>query len=68
MRHGRSSRRGISRQAQSRAIDSLRGMIKDYLEMEGATKQSAKEQVQDWKAAIIEIAERRRKKADGGTD
>lgn len=54
--------------AQSRAIDSLRGMIKDYLEMEGATKQSAKEQVQDWKAAIIEIAERRRKKADGGTD
>ena len=53
---------------ESRAIDSLRGMIKDYLEMEGATKQSAKEQVQDWKAAIIEIAERRRKKADGGTD
>lgn len=54
--------------AQSRAIDSLRGMIKDYIEIEGSSKQSAKEQAQDWKTAIIEIAKRRGKKADGGTD
>lgn len=54
--------------AQSRAIDSLRGMIKDYLELEGTSKQGAREQAQDWKTAIIEIAKRRRKKTDGGTD
>lgn len=54
--------------AQSRAIDSLRGMIKDYLAMEGASKQGEKVQVQDWKAAIIEIAKRRGKKTDGGID
>lgn len=54
--------------AQSRAIDSLRTMIKDYLELEGASKQSAKEQVQDWKTAIIEIAKRRCEKVDGRTN
>ncbi len=54
--------------AQSRAIDSLRGMIKDYLELEGTSKQGAREQAQDWKTAIIEIAKRRRKKTDGGVD
>lgn len=53
--------------AQSRAIDSLRGMIKDYLELEGASKQNVKEQSQDWKTAIIEIA-KRRGKADGRAD
>lgn len=54
--------------AQSRAIDSLRGMVKDYLELEGSTKQGAKEQAQDWKTAIIEIAKRRREKADERID
>lgn len=51
--------------AQSRAIDSLRSMVKDYLELEGASKQDAKEQVQDWKAAIIAIAKRRGEQKDG---
>lgn len=54
--------------AQSRAIDSLKSMIKDYLQLEGASKADAKEQVEDWKAAIIAIAKRRREKADGGAD
>ena len=54
--------------AQSRAIDSLISMIKDYLQLEGASKADAKEQVEDWKAAIIAIAKRRREKADGGAD
>ncbi|MCI8978403.1 MAG: terminase [Lachnospiraceae bacterium] len=51
--------------AQSRAIDSLKNMIKDYLQLEGTSKADAKEQVEDWKAAIIAIAKRRREKADG---
>lgn len=51
--------------AQSRAVDSLRSMVKDYLELEGASKQDAKEQVQDWKAAIIAIAKRRGEQKDG---
>ena len=54
--------------AQSRAIDSLKSMIKDYLQLEGVSKADAKEQVEDWKAAIIAIAKRRREKADGGAD
>lgn len=45
--------------SQSKAIDSLKNMVKDYLELEGGNKANAKEQVQDWKAAIIEIAKRR---------
>jgi len=54
--------------AQSKAVDSLKNMIKDYLELEGASKADAKEQVQDWKAAIIAIAKRRGEQADGRTD
>ena len=54
--------------AQSRAVDSLKNMVKDYLELEGASKADAKEQVQDWKAAIIAIAKRRGEKKDGRTD
>lgn len=45
--------------AQSRAIAELRNMIKDYLELEGANKRDAKENAQDWKSAIIEIAKKR---------
>ena len=52
---------------QSVAITALKNMVKDYLELEGASKADAKEQVQDWKAAIIEIAKRRGEK-DGRTD
>lgn len=48
--------------AQSTAISALKNMIKDYLELEGASKADAKEQVQNWKAAIMEIAKRRREK------
>jgi hypothetical protein len=33
--------------------------------LEGASKADAKEQVQDWKAAIIEIAKRRGEKSGG---
>lgn len=51
--------------AQSKAVDSLKNMVKDYLELEGASKQDAKEQVEDWKAAIIAIAKRRSEKQDG---
>ena len=54
--------------AQSTAITSLKNTIKDYLELEGASRADAKEQVQDWKTAIIEIAKRRREKADGRTN
>ncbi len=54
--------------AQSKAVDSLKNMVKDYLELEGASKADAKEQVQDWKAAIIAIAKRRGEQADGRTD
>ena len=47
----------------------LKNMIKDYLELEGSSKADSKEQVQDWKAAIIAIAKRRGEKQDGnGTD
>lgn len=46
--------------AQSKAVDSLKNMVKDYLELEGAGKADAKEQAQDWKAAILEIAQRRK--------
>lgn len=51
--------------AQSKGIDSLKNMIKDYLEMEGANKADSKEQIQDWKAAIIDIAKRRGAKVEG---
>ncbi len=52
--------------AQSKAIDSLKNLVKDYLELEGRSNEDAKEQVKDWKAAIIEIAKRRgAKKMDG---
>lgn len=51
--------------SQSKAIDSLKNMIKDYLELEGESKANAKEQVQDWKAAIMEIARRRKEKEAG---
>lgn len=54
--------------AQSKAVDSLKNMIKDYLELEGASKQDAKEQVQDWKAAIIAITKRRSEQKDERTD
>lgn len=53
--------------AQSTALTSLKNMIKDYLELEGASKADAKEQAKDWKTAIIEIAERRKERTDGGT-
>jgi len=54
--------------AQSTAITSLKNLVKDYLELEGASKTDAKEQAQDWKTAIIEIAKRRSKKINGRTD
>ena len=54
--------------AQSTAITSLKNLVKDYLELEGASKSDAKEQAQDWKTAIIEIAKRRSKKIDERTD
>ena len=54
--------------AQSMAITSLKNMIKDYLELEGASRADAKGQAQDWKTAIIEIAKRRKEKMDGRTD
>lgn len=54
--------------AQSTAITSLKNLVKDYLELEGASKSDAKEQAQDWKTAIIEIAKRRSEKVDGRTD
>lgn len=54
--------------AQSTAITALKNMIKDYLELEGASKADAKEQAKDWKTAIIEIAKRRKEKADGRPD
>ena len=54
--------------AQSVAITSLKNAVKDYLELEGASKADAKEQVQNWKDAIIAIAKRRGEKIDGRTD
>lgn len=45
--------------AQSKAVDSLKNMVKDYLELEGKTKADADAFSKDWKAAIIEIAKRR---------
>ncbi len=54
--------------AQSMAITSLKNSVKDYLELEGSSKAGAKEQAQDWKAAIIEIAKRRGEKKNGRTD
>ena len=54
--------------AQSTAITSLKNLVKDYLELEGASKTDAKEQAQDWKTAIIEIAKRRSEKTNGRTD
>jgi len=45
--------------AQSKAIAELRGSIKTYLELEGQSKTDAKQNAQDWKTAIIEIAKRR---------
>lgn len=54
--------------AQSTAVTSLKNLVKDYLELEGASKTDAKEQAQDWKTAVIEIAKRRSEKANGRTD
>ena len=54
--------------AQSTAITALKNMIKDYLELEGASKADAKEQAKNWKEAVIEIAKRRKEKADGRAD
>ena len=54
--------------SQARAQSELRSMVKVYLELEGANKADEKEQVQDWKSAIIAIAKRRSEKADGRTD
>ncbi len=54
--------------AQSMVITSLKNSVKDYLELEGSSKAGAKEQAQDWKAAIIEIAKRRGEKKNGRTD
>ena len=54
--------------AQSTAIAALKNAVKDYLELEGASKADAKEQVQDWKTAIIEIAKRRAENKDGRAD
>ena len=51
--------------AQSRAIAELRSSIRNYLELEGMSKADAKDQVKDWKMAIIEIAKRRGKKNEG---
>lgn len=48
--------------AQSRAVESLKNMIKDYLELEGKSKADASASAKDWKAAIIEIAKRRTEK------
>ena len=45
--------------AQSKAVDSLKNMVKDYLELEGKSKDDADASAKDWKAAIIEIAKRR---------
>lgn len=45
--------------AQSKAVDSLKNMVKDYLELEGKSKADADASSKDWKAAIIEIAKRR---------
>lgn len=45
--------------AQSKAVDSLKNMVKDYLELEGKSKADADAFSKDWKAAIIEIAKRR---------
>lgn len=46
--------------AQSRAISELRNMIKNYIELEGTSNN--KTDVNDWKQAIITIAERRKEK------
>ena len=54
--------------AQSTAISTLKNTVKDYLELEGATKTDAKEQAKNWKEAVIEIAKRRKEKADGRAD
>ena len=54
--------------AQSTAISSLKNLVKDYLELEGASKSDAKEQAKDWKTAIIEIAKRRKEKKNGRSD
>lgn len=48
--------------AQSKAVDSLKNMVKDYLELEGKSKADANASAKDWKAAIIEIAKRRAEK------
>ena len=54
--------------AQSTAVTALKNTVKDYLELEGATKTDAKEQAKNWKEAVIEIAKRRKEKADGRAD
>ena len=54
--------------AQSTAISTLKNTVKDYLELEGATKTDAKEQAKNGKEAVIEIAKRGKEKADGRAD
>lgn len=49
--------------AQSKAVDSLKNMVKDYLELEGKSKAGGYiNHNKDWKAAVIEIAKRRAEK------
>lgn len=49
----------------ARVEDSIRASIEKYLELEGASKGDAKEQVQNWKEAIIDIAKRRSEAKNG---
>ena len=43
----------------ARMQDTIRNMVKDYLELEGQSSADAKANAEDWKKAIIEIAKRR---------
>ncbi len=54
--------------AQSTAVTALKNTVKDYLELEGASKADAKKQAKDLKTAIIEIAKRRKEKENGRSD
>lgn len=54
--------------AQSTAVTVLKNTVKDYLELEGASTQDAKEQAKDWKTAVIAIAKRRKEKTDERSD
>ena len=47
----------------SRAQGTLQSMIKTYMEMEGKSRQEAAASSRDWKAAILDIARRRKEAA-----